>query len=178
MSEKINLISSRKKNVKPQSKSEKIFKLSSLVCLVLVALVAGGLFALKLTSPLPSLQKEESQLLSELQTLYPKTIKLLIIKNRLQGIAAILKQRPDLVKIINLVQEKKPQEISVTSLDVSASSITVAAASSSLSAVDQYLNGLVAIANEKKAYGSVSLESLSLDTKTSKYSLSLEIKLL
>lgn len=178
MSEKINLISRRKKNVRPQSKSEKIFKLASLACLVLVALVAGGLFVLKLTSPLPSLQKEESRLLNDLQALYPKTIKLLIIKNRLQGIAAILKQRPDLVKIINLVQEKKPQEISVSSLDISATSITIAATSSSLSAVDQYLNGLVATANEKKAYGSVNLESLSLDTKTSKYSLSLEIKLL
>ncbi len=178
MSEKINLLARRKKNVKLQSKSEKTFKLVSLVCLVLVVVTTLSLFVLKLTSPLQALETEEKKLLTDLQGLYPKTIKLLIIKNRLAAIETILKKRPDLVKTINIVQEKKPQAIVASSFEVSGTGVTLAATSTSLAAVDQYLTALVAIANEKKVFSSVTLENLSFDPKKGTYSFSLDIALL
>lgn len=178
MSEKINLLARRKKNVKLQSKTEKTFKLISLLCLVLVVGTAFVLFVLKLTSPLPALQKEEKRLLGELQTLYPKTLKLLIIKNRLAAIDAILKKRPDLIKTLNVLRERKPQAIAVSSLDVTGTDVTLAATSNSLAAVDEYLGALVTVANEKKAFRSVNLENLSYDPKKGTYSFSLDIGLL
>lgn len=178
MSEKINLLARRKKNVAQQSKSEKTFKLVSLVCLVLVVGTALSLYILKVTSALPSLQTQEKQLLGDLQTLYPKTIKLLIIKNRLAAIDTILKKRPDLVKTIDAVQGEKPASIVTSSFEVSSTGVTFAAASTSLAAIDEYFNALVAIANEKKTFRSVDLQNLSLDSKTGTYSFSLDIGLL
>ncbi len=178
MSEKINLLARRKKNVAQQSKSEKIFKIFSLVCLVLVVGVSLSLYITKVTSALPSLQTQEKKLLGQLQTLYPKTIKLLIIKNRLAAIDTILKKRPDLVKTIDIIQQKKPQVIVASSFEVSSTAVSLTATSTSLAAVDQYLNDLVVTANEKKVFRSVDLQNLSLDPKTGTYSFSLDIGLL
>lgn len=178
MSNNINLITKRRVlTYRSLTKQERQFRFVSIVILFLVLFVTAAVFVMKLTSPLSALQEEEKRQRDELTRLYPTTAKLLFLKNRTQELAKIIKARPDLVKIINLVQKEKPEEVTLNSLKVTSSQITFDASATSLAAVDTYLNVITDLGIKQKILQSAMLGGLTLNTQDNSYTFALDILL-
>lgn len=176
MSNSINLIKQRKTAAKQITRQEKWFRFISLIALVLIVVVSVGIYGMKLLSPLPSLQQEEQRQREVLTKLYPTTAKLLFLKNRITEITKVLNSRPNLIKTIDLVRNKKPTDVTLSTMAVTIGGVTFDAQSRSLASVDSYLNTLTDIATKEKAFKTVTLENLALSPESG-YTFSLNITL-
>lgn len=178
MNEDINLVPGKRKIALEQKKIVVRLRLFSIILLVIIVFSSITLFLLKLQSPLPSLQREKNTLLTNLSLLSQKSAKLLLMKNRLKEIAIIEKKRQRLDELIGSVLEGVPADVSLSSLNIDKESVSITAASSSLSSINIFLDRLVDKVVKGKNFNKITLDSLSLDTKGSRYILALTLELL
>lgn len=178
MNENINLIPGKRKVVLEQKSLVKKLRILSIALLIAIVFSSVALFLLKLQSPLPSLQREKNTLLTNLSLLSQKTVKLLLVKNRLKETAVITKKRQRLDETIGAVIEGVPQDVLVSSLNVGKKDVSITASSNSLSSVNILLDRLVDKVLQKKVFSKITLDSLSLDSKGNRYIIAFTLQLL
>lgn len=178
MNEDINLVPGKRKIALEQKKIVVRLRLFSIILLAITAFSSITLFLLKLQSPLPSLQREKNTLLTNLTLLSQKSAKLLLMKNRLKETAIIEKKRQHLDEIIGSVIEGVPADVSLNSLNIDIKSVSITASSNSLSSINIFLDRLVDKVVKGKIFNKIALDSLSLDSKGSRYILALTLELL
>lgn len=178
MNEDINLVPGKRKTEAAQKKLLAKLRLFSIILLAITAFFSVSLFLLKLQSPLPSLRKEENNLLTSLSLLSQKSAKILIMKNRLNEIVILEKKRKRLDETIGAVIEGAPSDLSLNSLNVDKKSVSVTASSNSLSSLNIFLDGLVDKAVKGKTFNKITLDSLSLDSKGNRYVIAVTLELL
>lgn len=173
----INLISKRKGDFLKSKKVIKIFYFVSIFCLFLTFISSIGIFLIKLNSPLPALKEEEARLIDNLSLAKQKMTELSILDERLKSISDVLSKRSDFVKTIDLIVNKTT-DIKINSFSIEKKKISISSTSDSLNSIDLFLNGLTSVALDKKFFSKITLNNLTSDFKTGKYSFSLDIDLL
>lgn len=133
---------------------------------------------LKFISPLPSLQAQEQDLQGRLARLDSKRGKFLIVSDRIKNISSILSGRIDYFQKIDTIVNQLPTDIAISSFSIDKANLQMTVRSSSLTSLNTFIDRLLELTGEKKIFTKVILNSLSLDTKTNKYSLSIEGNLL
>ncbi|MDP3988402.1 MAG: hypothetical protein Q8P80_04640 [Candidatus Levybacteria bacterium] len=165
----INLISKRRNELLKSKKVLGIVRIVSGICLFFVLISSFAVFFLKFSSSLPSLKSDEENLLSDLSRSKMKLTKYSVVKDRLVNISDILSKRIDFDSIITLLVNDSPSDFQVDSVIVDKTKISLSATSGSLSSVNLFLNKLIDMSLNKKVFGKINLDNLSLDPTTGKY---------
>ena len=178
MSNDVNLLRNAGRHRQENKKLIWISKIVS-VCILLVVLFFSFLFFfLNSHSQLPDLQKEESSLLSNLSVFHTKAVKLLLTENRIKEISSIMVKRSNFDTVITAITGIIPQEIRIQSFSLDKKNATIILSSSSLSSADRLFDNLSKMVNNNKNFSKITLEDITLDTKSSEYTFSLSFDLL
>lgn len=174
----INLLRRGESEIKKPQKLERILRLTSVILLSVVGLSSVTLFILNTTSPLSSLEKEESTLLSQLTAYQNQFNKYLIIQDRLKNISGILSKRTSYTVKINTLLQKVPQNVVVGSLSIDGNNVQMSVSSNSLSAINIFIDNTVELATDKKMFKRLTMNGLSFDVERGQYLLTLQADLL
>lgn len=175
MNENINLIR-RTKESKEKREISKYLNLSAIICLSAVLFFAVLFFIIKTAIVSPSLINEEKNLLAQISSLNKRTAKIIFIKNRLINILDIEKNRADLTKYMDTIFNSS-QNISVDSLSFGKKELTVTISSFSLLDINSFIDKIQEIFNSGNEFKKVDVNNLSVDGKTGKYVLTVDIEL-
>ncbi len=153
-------------------------KLLSFIFLFLVGLSSIIAFFLSKQFSLASLQEQQKQIQQRIYPLRKKEAKLFIVNNRLKGISDILKTRSNYYATSNGILQKVVSDVSLVRLTLDSKKVSLTASSQSLLSVNNFIDALTGMAKQKEIISSLILGSISLNEKTSQYSVSLEADLL
>ncbi|MDO8620797.1 MAG: hypothetical protein Q7R31_00720 [Candidatus Levybacteria bacterium] len=173
----INLLVGKDANYLRQKKLLSLVRLMAFASLGIVALLSVIAFFLNSQFSPTEVKKEEDVILQNLSTLSKKQAKLFIINNRIQNITTILNSRVDYYKILNFIIGKIPAEVSIDRIEVDKKKISLTISSNSLIPINTLINNFVDMVRKKETITSLTLNSLTLSVKTSKYSISLDASL-
>lgn len=170
MSASINLVNQKNPN---KDHLERIRKLKAVAysVLIITGLVVIIIFSVEYRFSASYVQKQQAQLLSELDQYSDKSAKFFIINSSLTEIGTILGQRKNYQKTIKEIYSIKPADVLISDYIHDDSGIKLSASTSSLESMDTFLNSLIEL-NQKEVIGSVVLEKFSVD---SAYSVEIEI---
>ena len=170
MNNDINLLSDINKALEREQRSAKILKIVGLISLIFVGLSSLAVFILGNQFSISSIEAEQKSVLQKISALNKKEAKVFIINNRLKSISDILSKRKDYYRITNSVLQAIPSGISVDKLTVDDKKISLMASSDSLLSLNTLISKLIEMAKRKEIITSLTLNSLSLNQKTSRYS--------
>ena len=176
MNDGINLLHKKNKFFNAE-KTSRILRLISFVLLFVIFCSSIILFFLNLQSSLTPLQKEEKFVLSSLSRFNDKAAKLLLIQSRIKDISNILDKRPYFFEISNAIVKEIPPEVKISSITVDSKDISIESSSVSLSAIDLFLNRLLKLKINNKKPVKIVLNGINYDTKSGKYSFSVDLSL-
>lgn len=174
----INLLPKREGLKLENEKLAAVLRKISVVVLSLTALTAMVLFILVVQSPLSKIREKENAMLSDIAKFKIPMSRSIIINERLNSIANILRQRNQFEKYTSAILAVVPASVSLTSLTIDQKTMLLTGSSTSLSAVSTYFDGLVAMQKERNLIQSVVLQSFSSQKDTGKYYFTLKITFL
>lgn len=173
MNEGINLIDSNKKNT-PIFFVHQMLTMRIIVVglLFIVSVSSVILFILVDLSPLPTLQRQEQSLEQNLSLSKSDIAKLILVKDRTNAISQFLTKRQELDQTIGVIESKFTGNITVTAIQVSNTGTTISVESASLEDLDNFLNGLITLVQQKKAFSQVTLVNLAYNQTNGEYEVS------
>ncbi|HVA96281.1 MAG TPA: hypothetical protein VND99_01380 [Candidatus Acidoferrales bacterium] len=146
--------------------------------LFIVSVSAVILFILVALSPLPALHSQEQSLRQTLASSKSDIVKLELVNERADAIDGVMKKRHALDQTIGLIQSKLSKDSQITAMKGDSKTMTVTVESSSLQSLDSFLNGLIALVQDKKSFSNVTLTDLTTDDVTNTFSVSISLNLL
>ncbi|MEK7450645.1 MAG: hypothetical protein AAB662_01755 [Patescibacteria group bacterium] len=177
MTNDINLLVGKDANYLRQKKILSLARLMAFVSLGIVVLLSVIAFFLNSQFSPTLIKSQEDAVLQSLSKLSKKQAKLFIVNNRITNIATILNKRVDYYKILSLILDKIPTNVSIDKIEVDKKQISLTISSNSLIPIDALINNFVDMVKNKKLINSLTLNSLTLNAKTSQYSISLSASL-
>ncbi|HYM64971.1 MAG TPA: hypothetical protein VES68_00580 [Candidatus Sulfotelmatobacter sp.] len=178
MSSEINLVTGKTFSLEKRLKQTKILRIIAIVCLVLVSLASIVLFLITVTLPISSVKKDEEQTISSLSLLHKKHASYALVSDRITNIKAISSSKKDYARTINEILKNVPETLSVDSMIVDSGKIEISFNGSSLLDMDKLINNLIAFNNSKKYIKNLLIESLVLNSRSSKVTLLLQADIL
>lgn len=175
MSKNINLLPKKNKYVLKHEKVLKSLTTFSIFLLAFVFIVSVSLFLLQKTSSLNQLEKEKEDILVSLTKANEKTARYFFIRNRILEVSDILNKRSNLDKIIDLIQSKVPEDVSIDSLNIDKSSVGISLSSKSLYSINTFLDNISATVLNDKIFGNLTLNTLLLDKVGGFYKISMSL---
>ncbi len=177
MSKNINLLPQRKNNFR-QEKSLSLAKRIAVICLVITVAAVVVTFVLNLDTTFLSLKGEENYAKTNLTLLQEKTLRVYLLKQRLQDIKNIFAKRYTYESNIDQIKSQLPVPMNLDSVQISDQKITMTASSSSLNALDTFLNTIINMFHNKKLLKTLTISTISADKQTQQYTLTIEGDLL
>lgn len=162
MSNEINLLPFKRKNLHRFKKALQIVRIISVFLLLLLMVSSLIIFYIKSQLSIDSLKKEEENVLSNVSRMRSKKAKLALISDRLHSIAGIIDRRPDYEYRLGVILEKTPSDVSITELNISNSAISFNAQSDSLYSIGILMDNLVSMVAEKSLFSKITLQYLSI----------------
>lgn len=173
----INLLSGQKEKLLESKRAVKLFRIISVGCLLFVLVLSVGIFFIKTSSPLSSLQNQEKMFLSEFDSSKQKVAKLYVLSDRLKNIDGILSKRSNFDKTIDALIKQSPEGLQIDSLSLSKKTVLMTIYSSSLNSINTFIDNLMVLTRDKKLFKKITLENLSTDMKATRYSFSIKADL-
>lgn len=161
MSNEINLLPFKRKNLYRYKKALQITRIISVFSLILLMLSSLIVFYFKSQLAIGSLKKEEERILSDIARMRSKKARLALISDRVQNIAEIIEKRPDYEYRVSKVFESAPDDVAITGLTITNSKISFNAQSASLYSIGLLMDNLVSMAEKKSLFSRVTLQYLS-----------------
>jgi Tfp pilus assembly protein PilN len=152
-----------------------VLRVLSFVLLFAISFFSITLFILIALSPLPSLQEQEQDAISQLAPLHPKMAKLLMTKERIGHIQNILQKRPEYSEILQQVSQQVPAEAAVDNLKLEGENISLSVSSPSLEHIDSFTGNIMRLNSENKYFSKIKILSLFLNVETNRYTLFMEL---
>ena len=179
MNEEINLLDPNKRKG-PSVLLARLKTTRTLVIgvLFIVSVTSVILFILVALSPLPALQRQEATLNENLTLSKTEMVKYALLQERTTDITSILTKRHTLNQTISLIQNKLPNDITVTALQGDTGVLTITVESPSLQSIDSFLSGLISLVQAKKMFKQISITELTVDQASNDYLASLRLALL
>ena len=177
MSNDINLILVREGQSAKKKKRIKLFNNIGLGFLTITALISITFFLLNTVTSLPSIRKDQAATAGNIALLKQKTSKLLMINDRLKNIYKVTKKRKNLSPIVGFFVGETAS-LTTNVLEVDKNSVFITVTSDSLLDENNFLDKVMESSSKKQLIKDLMIDSLSVDEKRGKYSLSLRAKVL
>jgi hypothetical protein len=176
MNERINLLEPNKKTASLISVQHfQVMRFVVISLLFIVSVSSVVLFVLVSFSPLPALQKQEQTLEQNLSQSKSDIAKVALLHERTSSISTFLSTRQMLDQTIGLIESKFSGDMKVISLQTDNSVTTVTVESSSLQNLDNFLNGLIVLVQQKKGFSQVILVDLANDSSNNDYEVTVRL---
>src|SRR5258706_9403817 len=133
MSNSINLLPKKGRIVRPGRNVLPILQRISFIGLVIIVFIAIALFAISFDTTLPKLKQQESDGLAKLTLLHGKSVKILLVKNRLSAIDTTLKHRTSYEGLLAQIAKLIPENTTIDTMDIGNGTLALTISSSSLS---------------------------------------------
>lgn len=159
MSVNINLVDSKNSDAVKREKIKKIRAISFGV-LFATAFLAVVIFAADYRFSASYVRKQEADLLKELEPYNDVSAKIFIINSKLSDLDKLLNKRTKYSDKVNKIAEGNKGDIVFDNFTINSEGVDVIITSDSITAVDDYLNYLIGLANDKE-FSSVTLKKLN-----------------
>lgn len=176
MNDSINLVGAQETGNVRRHKRVFVLRVISLVFLSFVAVVSIILFVLNIRVSTSSIKNEQAFVTRNISLQKDKFAKLNLLNDRLKGIRQVLKDRKNYTATVNSILDQVPSGASASTLSINKDGITLTVASGSLLSINKFLNNVIDLSIQKRLIKDMVIESLSIDTKTGIYSLSIKAK--
>ena len=126
MSNEINLLIKKDKNLLKEQSKLKVFRLTAIGSLLTILLISLSIFLLnqKLSNSSLEIEKDRESVLAEMKPFREIESKIIIVNNRIDNITKVLKKRIDVYKILNTILGKIPDGILIETLEFSGKKIS------------------------------------------------------
>ena len=172
MSKEINLVLQEGIEELKQKRKLRRFRIAAVSSLIVVLVISLSLYLLKLNLS-SGLEERKNSLLSQLDPLRNKEAKLKIVNDRIRNISSIQGTRKDISKIVDEILTA----MSIENLEFEETSVLLEASSNSLVLIDDFINNLIEMGEQKRVVRTMILDSLGFD-ELQGYSVSLNISLI
>lgn len=170
MNEGINLLDPNKKNTSTFSMHHlQMMRIIVVSLLFIISVSSVILFILVAISPLPVLRQQEQSLQQSLSLSKSDIVKLALVKERTDAISQFLVKRQKLDQTLGLIESKFSGNTKVTAIQANSTGTIISVESGSLEDLDNFLNGLIVLVQQKKDFSQVILIDLSNDPTNSDY---------
>ena len=176
MSKEINLVLKEGIEELKQKRKLRRFRIAAVSSLIVVLVISLSLYLLKLNLS-SGLEERKNSLLSQLDPLRNKEAKLKIVNDRIRNISSIQGTRKDISKIVDEILTAMPEQMSIENLEFEETSVLLEASSNSLVLIDDFINNLIEMGEQKRVVRTMILDSLGFD-ELQGYSVSLNISLI
>ncbi len=178
MKSDINLVSDDAGSLSPGARRLKKFRTIA----TSVVLAVGGLsillfFLNRVFSP-DSVIKAQNEVATAITAQKNKQTNLIHLNGRLNDILSIVKKRANYDVVLNALMKEAPSEIAVTSLSMDEKKMSIIVSSPSLIPLGNFIDSLKVMAEKKQFLKNVIVNNLTLSSKASSYSLTLDMDLL
>lgn len=178
MNESINLVKAEESEGSRRHRKVFVLRVISIVFVSFVGIVSIILFILYARISVSSIKREQSIALQSITLQKNKLAKLNLLNDRLKGLSQVLKERKNYTDILDSLLEQIPSGASASALSIGKSGITLTVTSASLLPINKFLNNVVELSRKKNFIREMVIESLSIDSKTGTYSLSIKAKII
>lgn len=178
MNDPINLVKAQDKENLRRERKIFLLRTISLIFISFVGLVSIVLFILYLRISPEAIRREQSQVVQSIALQKNKLAKLNLLNDRLRGINQVLKERKDYTTTLNSILSQIPQEARAQVLSINKSNVSLTVTSASLLPLNKFLNNILELSENKKYIREMVIESLTIDSKTGSYSLSIKAKVI
>jgi hypothetical protein len=172
MSNSINLITPQKEGLERRQRTVKILRIISISFLLATFLLSLILFIISSRLSISDIKKQENSASDSLGLVHNKFAKLILVKDRMDNIQIIIKQRKNYQNLINSILKVVPQDSSINSLGIEKDKITLIVSSPSLLSINKFLDDIVTFSKNKKVINNVIINSLTVDQGLGRYILS------
>lgn len=178
MSKDINLLRDRRAGVFQSENIRRTLWIFAGVSLSISVISTVVIFFLKIQSNLPSLQENESRLLTSLSTQRKKVVQYLHFTDRLTNINNVVAKRVAFDKKIDEIQQIIPEGIKVNSLTLDKKRLSMSITASSLVDADNFMKNLKETVDNNKLFSKVNFNGITLNEKKIDYTFSIDADLL
>jgi len=176
MNEAINLVKTEERDDLRRHRKIFILRLISLVFMGFVGVVSIILFVLYARISVSSVKREQSKVVQNIVFQKDKLAKFNLLNDRLRGINQILRDRKNYTITLNSLLGQIPVGASATSFNINKDGVSLTVASQSLLPLNKFLNNVVDLSSKKHSIREMVIESLTIDSKSGIYSLSIKAK--
>ncbi len=146
--------------------------------LLFVATTSMTVFFLIVSSPLPSLKKEQEGAVADLKKYNRELEFLTVTRDRLKHASKILSERKRFDNAFVSIQGVLPSEASIIGYELAIQNVSFTISTLSLAPLDVFLRDLKGVVIEGKAFRSLTLSSLVFDEAKKTYELTVSLTLL
>lgn len=177
MNSSINLVTADTRENLKRKKRTYVLKIISIVFLIFVGFVSIILFFLNTSLSVSSVKKEEVATIQSISLQKDNLAKYNLLNDRLRSIKDILKGRKNYTNTLNVILDQIPQGVGTSSLNIEKNDVTITINAVSLLPINKFLNNIIELSAKKKVIKDMVIQSLSIDSKTGTYSLSIRAKI-
>jgi len=173
MNKTINLLIPEK-NDAVLLKRLQLLRTLSLSLLFVVVVSAVSVFFLILSSPLPTLRKQENTALKKLETLRPQSSRLFLLRERLAKIDKILTSRPAFDKSFARIEQEALEGILLERIRITEQTFSLTFSSTSLATINQFIANIENLRKEDALFSSLLLSQLTYNKDSQKYAVTID----
>lgn len=177
MSSAINLVTVDTKENAKRKKRTSLLRLISLIFLGFVGLTSIILFILNIRISVSSIKKDQAMTLQNITAEKNKVSKIYLLSDRLRNIREVIKSRKDYTSTLNVLLQQIPDGANATSVALDKGEVTLTVNSPSLLPINKFLNNILDLSSKKTVIKDMTIESLTINSKTRLYSLSIKAKI-
>ena len=179
MNEGINLLEPNKKTssvvILKHLQTTRIIVVS---LLFLVSAFSVILFILVAISPLPALKVQEQSLQQNLLQTKNDSVKLSLINDRTDAISHFLAKRQMMDETLGVIESNLSDNTTVSAIQTTSKSVIITIDSNSLQDLDNFINGMIVLVQEKKTFSQVTLVDLTNTASNNGYEITVKLTLL
>lgn len=174
MNSDINLVSKNKINP-GKRKIIKRLRYVAAFSLAFVLVIAILLFIVNALNSPTQVKKDKDAVLAKISGMNKKAVNYNLASERLLSISEIINSRTKHNDLIRLMLKDKPEDVTTQALLVDSNSVSLTLNSSSLLTINNYMKTLIKLSSENKSFTNLTIESLSTNSRTGQYTLSLKV---
>lgn len=177
MNEGINLLEPIKKGSSISFlRHIQLMRLIVVSILFVVSISSVILFILVSLSPLPVLKQQQTSLEQTITSSKNYIVMLALTKERAASISQFLNTRHKYGQTLRVIQSKLSGNDTVTALQTSTSGLLVTVDSNSLEDIDNFLNSVIVLVQQKEYFSQVIMVDLALNQNNNDYEVILQLK--
>lgn len=177
MNTSINFVLPKGQEFLEQQKRAKTINLIATSFPIMVGIISLILFLITQAINPVSIKEQQEETINKIAKLQDRKIKLFIVNDRLDNISELLKGRRNFADNISTLLSRMPSQVSLENLEIDDKQILITASSVSLRSIDEFINNLIVMAEEKEVIHSLFLDSLTFEEGKNNYLVSLKSEL-
>jgi hypothetical protein len=174
MSNSINLVSPKNEQLGKEQNRLKIARILAFAIMAFVVATAILVFVINLTLPINSIKQNEQTTLTNISTLHKKLTQYYLVEDRASHLANIIAQRGNIPVVSDDLLAIVPPDLAINSMQIDATKVSLIVSGASLTSMNKLIDNVTILGEQKKIITNIVVQQLSLDVKSSQYSISIQ----